>query len=335
MAERNLTGVVLAAGSGTRLQPLTFLRPKPLLPVAGQTLLDYNLDKLAAAGASEAMIVIPGGDRAIPRAVGTRRFGMRIRCLPQPQPKGTGHALSLVKSLVSSTFFVIFSDNVTPWEVGRLLDRHRRTGAFATLALFHAEDPRRHGIAEVAGGRIVRLVEKPARPATDLASAGMFVLEPVIFDALCRLTESHGETHIVDAVQYLIDHGHKASYRVLNVWRRNVNRPEDLLESNRRLLASMTAAVRQKAARGPGCRIGPGASIGRDVAMGARCRIGGGAVIRNTIMLAGVSVGRGCDIRDCVFGEGAQVADGVALRRLVMGDGERAAESRAGGLFSG
>jgi len=157
----------------------------------------------------------------------------------------------------------------------------------------------------------------------------------VIFEALGRLREFHGETHIIDAVQDLIDHGHRASYRVLNVWRENVNRPEDLLQSNRRLLASMTAAARRKAARGPGCRIQPGASIGRDVALGARCRIGRGAVIRNTIMLGGVSVGRGCDIRDCVLGEGAQVADGVALRRLVLGDGERAAESRAGALFSG
>jgi len=330
MAESGLTGVVLAAGVGTRLRPLTLTRPKPLLPVAGQTLLDHNLAKLAHAGAKEAIVVAAAGDRAIPRALGRERFGMPVHCVVQPEPKGTGHALSLVARFVRGTFLLNFSDNVTAWDMSKLLARHRRTGACATLALFHAADPRRHGVAEIRGDRIVRLVEKPEHPATDLASAGMFVLEPIIFEALGHLVDTGGEMHIVDAVQHLIDQGQRVSYSVLNAWRRNVNTPSDLLEANRKLLASMPAAARRKAAKGPGCRIERGAVVGAEVSMGPLCHIRRGAVVRDSILLAGVVLGEGSDVRGCILGERSRVADGVVLRGAVLGDREVALEDRSG-----
>jgi glucose-1-phosphate thymidylyltransferase len=320
-------GVVLAAGVGQRLMPLTATRPKPMLPIAGKPLVEYNLDQLACAGVREIAVVVPPRGEAIERHFGDRWRDIGMRYVVQAKPQGTGHALNLVRDFVGDApFFCIFGDNLTMWSLARVAPVHRDMKAAATLALFHAPDPRRHGVVELDGRRIRRIVEKPESPRSDLASAGMFAFEPEIFDALDAIEPtSRGELELPDAVQQLIARGRTVAYEVLDEWRININTPGQLLEANHHMLdragASMSGAgIAPPVVAAGEPTIASGAKLGPHVSCGVGCVIGSGARITESILLDDVTVEPGAEVRSSIIGEGARIAAGARVCDQVVAD---------------
>jgi len=326
-------GLILAAGRGVRLKPLTDTRPKPMLPVAGKPILQYNIERLVAAGVREIAIVVPPDSDEIARAFGTgKQLGACLAYIIQSEPLGTGHAVALGRAAIGERrFYLTFGDNLTPWDIGRLAEPHERSGAAATLAVFRAADPRKHGVAELDGDRIARIVEKPEQPRSPWASAGMYLLEPVIFDAVARLRMSpSGEFHLPEAVENLIEQGETVAAARLDTWRSNVNTREEYLEANRLLLADQAQAVHAVACTitapvglGAEAHVHESAHLGPAVFCGSGSRIGEGARVENSVLLDSVTVQAGAAVRDCLIGEGALVQSGAVLERRVVGDGEQ------------
>ena len=320
-------GVVLAAGIGKRLMPLTATRPKPMLPLAGKPLLEYNLEQLASAGVREIAVVVPPQGEAIERCFGGAWRGIRMRYVVQAEARGTGHALNLVRDIVgASAFYCIFGDNLTTWSMTRLLPAHRDMQAAATLALFHARDPRRHGVAELEARRIRRIIEKPEHPPSDLASAGMFVFEAEIFDALDAIgLTRRGELELPDAVQHLISRGRTVTYEVLDEWRININTPAEFLEANHHMLdhggrsISGTGIAPPVVARGDP-QVEANAELGPYVSCGCGCVLGGGARVTESILLDGVVVEEGAEVRSSIVGECARLAAGAQVCEQVVAD---------------
>ena len=320
-------GVVLAAGIGKRLMPLTATRPKPMLPIAGKPLLEYNLEQLASAGVREIAVVVPPHGEAIERCFGDPWRGIGMRYVVQAEARGTGHALNLVRDIVGdASFYCIFGDNLTTWAVTRLLPAHRDMKAAATLALFHARDPRRHGVAEVEARRIRRIIEKPEHPRSDLASAGMFVFEPEIFDALDAIElTSRGELELPDAVQHLISRGRTVTYEVLDEWRININTPAELLEANHHMLDHGGRSISGAGIAPPVVALGdpavaPNAELGPYVSCGAGCVLGRGARVTESILLDGVVVEEDAGVRGSIVGECARLAAGAQVCEQVVAD---------------
>jgi len=226
-------------------------------------------------------------------------------------------------------FYLTFGDNLTPWDIGRLTAAHERNGAAATLALFRARDPRRHGVAELEGERIVGIVEKPQQPRSEWAVAGMYLLEPIIFEAVAQLQpREKGEYWLPDAIEWLIEGGHVVAAAKLGTWRTNVNTPQEFLEANRLLLADgaapttrpMACSVTEPVCVGAGTQAHQTAHLGPAVSCGERCRIGEGARVENSVLLDRVSIGAGATVRDCLIGEGAVIGRGATMEGRIIGD---------------
>jgi mannose-1-phosphate guanylyltransferase len=177
---------LLAAGLGTRLRPLTDSTPKCMLPIGGAPLLDIWLDALAKAGVDEVLVNLhhlPGVVRA---HVAARSTTPRVHLVEEPALLGSGGTLLANRDFVrgEDEFLAVYADNLTDFDLGVLVQAHRRGGAIATLSLFRASRPEQCGIVDVEDGRVVGFVEKPAHPTSDLANAGMYAFHPDVVDLI-------------------------------------------------------------------------------------------------------------------------------------------------------
>ncbi len=233
--EERMKAVILAAGEGKRLRPLTYGIPKPLLPVGGRPVIDYVIDNLLTCREIATIYVAVGHMRAAIENYlkHTRRPGVKIVTIGTPgwETGGDLKSIALAKGL-KEPIVVAYGDNVTNIDVGDLVRFHRKSGLDATVALLEVpwEDVDRFGIATVRGERITGFVEKPARAAakSNLANAGYYVLEPAALAAL-----PHKKTKVEEALfpslaksgslaayrygpQYWLDIGTTEAYRAAN-----------------------------------------------------------------------------------------------------------------------
>ena len=205
-------GVVLAAGKGSRLFPVTKAVAKPLLPLANRMTMEYAFDQFKACGITEACIVVGENEPELRAALGDgAQFGMSLGFARQDEPLGLAHAVRSAQRFVGGDDFMLYlGDAVYGQSLAPYVDQFRGAGA-ANLNLVKAvDDPRRFGVATVEGDTIVRLVEKPERPDSNLAMAGMYIFGPQLWAVLPDLQPSaRGEYEITDAIQLLIDRGEK------------------------------------------------------------------------------------------------------------------------------
>jgi len=208
-----MKGVVLAAGKGTRLYPVTKVVAKPLLPLANRLTMEYAFDQFRSCGVSEVCVVVGvDNEPQMRETLGDgSAFGMSLSYAVQTEPKGLAHATLSARPFVGDEEFVLYlGDAIYGESLAPFVEQFRASGA-ANLNLVKAvDDPRRFGVAEVEGGVIVRVVEKPAEPKSDLAMAGFYVFGPQIWDVMPHVKPSaRGEYEITDAIQELINRGHK------------------------------------------------------------------------------------------------------------------------------
>ncbi len=206
-----MKGVILAAGKGTRLYPITRHIPKPLLPLANRPTIHYAFDRLRELGITDVCIVIGESGPQMKEALGDRaENGISLRYVTQTEPRGLAHAVGFAKEFVDGDDFVLYlGDAIYSDGFQDYCRRFNESGCANLNIVKPVEDPSRFGVANVLGERIVKLVEKPKQPESNLAMAGMYFFGPQLWSILPDLQPSaRGEYEITDAIQMLIDRGH-------------------------------------------------------------------------------------------------------------------------------
>ncbi len=335
-----LKGLILSGGKGTRLRPITHTSAKQLVPVANKPVLFYGIEAMAEAGIEEVGIIIaPETGPEIEAAAGDgSRFGVRITYIVQDEPLGLAHAVLTAEPFLGASPFVMYlGDNLLQGGISELVAAFRESAPDALILLTPVPDPENYGVAELAPpapedpgagiggaaqpaglGRVVRLVEKPREPATDLALVGVYMFTAAVHDAARAIAPSpRGELEITDAIQYLVDAGMRVEPHIVRGWWKDTGRLEDMLEANRLILDNLSERVEGELIDSqvdgrvviePGARLerttvrGP-AIIGADArlsdcyvgpytAIGERCTISNSEV-EHSILLAGCTV---CDL---------------------------------------
>ncbi len=242
-----MRAIVLCAGLGTRLRPLTFSTAKHLIPVANKPVLFYGIESLVAVGARQIGMIVSRESRTIiQNAVDDgQQWGAEVTYIEQPQPRGLAHAAQCAESFIGSAPFVMYlGDNLLPEGMTAAVERFRRSGADAVVMLKPVDDPSHFGIAEVDGDRITRLVEKPQQPRSNLAIVGGYVFGPQIFASIRRIKPSwRNEYEITDAIQDLIDRSLRVVPYIVTGWWKDAGKPDDIIEANRVMLERIPAAM--------------------------------------------------------------------------------------------
>ena len=296
-----MKGLILSGGAGTRLRPITHTSAKQLVPVANKPVLFYGLEAMAAAGIAEVGIVVGDTQAEVRAAVGDgSAFGLRVTYLPQNAPLGLAHAVRISEEFLGDEPFVMYlGDNLLKEVVAPFVQRFAESSADALILLQRVTDPQSYGIAELDGERVVRLVEKPKQPKSDLALVGVYLFTPAIFERVRAIKPSaRGELEITDAIQHMIDRGLRVEPHVVTGWWKDTGKLEDILEANRLILSTLQgsceATVTASTLEGP-------------VAVGA------GTVLDHATVRGPVIIGAGCRISHAYVGPYTALADGVVI----------------------
>jgi glucose-1-phosphate thymidylyltransferase len=250
-------GLILSGGAGTRLRPITHTSAKQLVPVANKPILFYGIEDMAAAGITDIGIIVGESRDEIAAAVGDgTRWGVRVTYLPQEAPLGLAHCVLIARDFLGDDDFVMYlGDNMLQQGLQEFVERFEKDRARSTaegsappaaqILLAHVDDPRQFGVAAVDDeGAVVELVEKPAQPPSDLALVGVYLFDPRVHDAVRGIQPSaRGELEITDAIQWLLDNGHRVRHEVLAGWWIDTGKKDDLLESNRLILETIETRI--------------------------------------------------------------------------------------------
>jgi glucose-1-phosphate thymidylyltransferase len=312
--------VVLCAGAGSRLRPLTFSKPKHLLPVAGRPILGWALEAIREAGIGHVSLVVGHHAEAIRQYVGSGdEWGVDVRYVQQLQPLGIAHAVSLARDDVGDRPFLLYlGDNLFERGICDFVRGLDDGDWDAALLLRSVEDPRRFGVAQVEGNRVTRVVEKPQDPPSDLAIVGVYAFQSCVMDAIYTLEPSaRGELEITDAIQALVTGGKRVLWgRIEGLWE-DTGEPTALLRANhnwllRRALSPAPETLVNCQVSGP-VGVERGARVENSKLVGP-CLIGRNCIIQDSEIGPDVSLGDGCEVararlRNCVVQRNSQVRD--------------------------
>ncbi len=310
--------VVLCAGEGSRLRPLTFSRPKHLLPVAGMPILGWALNSLRDVGIRDVCLVVGYQAEAIRQYVGAGdEWGMDVTYVEQVSPLGIGHAVNLAREYVAGEPFLVYlGDNLFEEGIGSFVEPLRDAEWGAGLLLKRVEDPRRFGVAEVCDGHVMRVVEKPEEPPSDLAIVGVYAFKQTIFEAIDSLEPSgRGELEITDAIQKLLSGGAEiVSREVSGLWE-DAGEPQALLRTNREWLERKLEYCIEGSAED--CEIEGVVAIEKGTrASGSQfigpCRVGRNCTVENATIGPNVSIADGCEVvnarlENCIVQRNSQI----------------------------
>jgi bifunctional UDP-N-acetylglucosamine pyrophosphorylase/glucosamine-1-phosphate N-acetyltransferase len=341
-----MKAVILAAGEGLRLQPITLTRPKHLISVGGKPILEHCLNALKASGIDEAIIVVHYMADAVRKHFGDgSRFGLKIEYVMQEAIVGTGNAVVVVEPYVNDKFVLVYGDLLfTSEAVKSVVSLSQKEKPAVTMAVVPVEKPEAYGIVDLENeNQVKRLVEKPSREEapTNLANAGIYVFTTEIFEKIRRISaSSRGEWEITDAISLLLEEK-KAVFaaRVSGDDWFDIGRPWDLLEANRWALTRQThkvsglvedgahligpvtiaesARIRSGAyIEGPAfideeSDIGPNCYIRPCTGIGKKVRIGNACEIKNSIVMDGAHIGHLAYIGDSIIGEKCNLGAGT------------------------
>jgi glucose-1-phosphate thymidylyltransferase len=317
---QDLKGLILSGGKGTRLRPITHTSAKQLVPVANKPVLFYGIEALAQAGIEDVGIIIaPETGDEIRAAVGDgSRFGVRIEYITQDQPSGLAHAVLTAEAFLGDSPFVMYlGDNLLQGGIEDLVEAFRASRPDALILLTPVPDPEQYGVAELSNGTVVRLVEKPAQPKTDLALVGVYMFTPEVHAAAKAIKPSRrGELEITDAIQHLVDKGLRVEPHIVKGWWKDTGQLEDMLAANRLVLDTIEARVDGElvSSRVDGrVVIEKGARLERSTVRGPAI-IGAGARLVDCYVGPYTAVGRHCAI------ENAEVEHSILLEGSVVRD---------------
>ena len=244
-----MKGLILAGGAGTRLRPITYTSAKQLVPVANTPILFYGLQSMVDAGIRDIGIIVGDTADEVRAAVGDgSRWGATITYIPQDEPLGLAHCVLIAQPFLGADEFVMYlGDNLLEQDLSTFVRAFRDDPSrpAAQILLKSVTDPHRFGVAELdSQGDVVRLVEKPSEPASDLALVGVYLFGPLIHEAVRSIQPSpRGELEITDAIQWLVEHHYRVRTHQLEGWWIDTGKLTPLLEANRLLLERIESRV--------------------------------------------------------------------------------------------
>ncbi len=301
-----LKGLILSGGAGTRLRPITHTSAKQLVPVANKPVLFYGIEALVDAGVTEIGIIIAPetGDEIREAAGDGSRFGAAITYIVQDKPAGLAHAVLTAEPFIGNSPFVMYlGDNLLRDGLRGLVSTFKADEPEALILLTPVDDPQSYGVAELDGnGGIVRLIEKPKDPPSNLALVGVYLFTVAIFEAARSLEPSwRGELEITEAIQKLIDDGRPVQSEVVRGWWKDTGQLADMLEANRLVLEELETDV--------------AGEVDEASRVEGRVVVEAGAKLTRSVVRGPAVIGAGAEIEDAYVGPYTSIADGVRICR--------------------
>ncbi len=300
----DLKGLILSGGAGTRLRPITHTSAKQLVPVANKPVLFYGIEALVDAGVTEIGIIIAPetGDEIREAAGDGSAFGAKITYIVQDKPAGLAHAVLTAEEFLGDSPFVMYlGDNLLADGLRGLVTTFREDEPDALILLTPVDDPQSYGVAELDGERIVRLIEKPKDPPSNLALVGVYLFSPAIFDAARALEPSwRGELEITEAIQGLIDDGRRVQSEIVTGWWKDTGQLADMLEANRLVLEEIETRL-------------DGDTDNSKIE--GRVIVEKGAVVAGSVVRGPAVIGAGARIEDAYIGPYTSIGDDVHISR--------------------
>lgn len=362
-----MDAILLAAGKGTRMAPLTPGLAKPLLEVAGRSLLHRMLDGLDGAGATRTVVVTHHNAPQVEAAARAWKAGaMKVQCVRQGTPKGTGHAVAAGAAKVDGDALVVMGDCLVDAATLRTLAKARQF----TLAASKVEDPTRYGALKVDGRRLKALAEKSPRPPSDLVNTGLYHVPAEALEQAAALKPSpRGELEFTDVVNAWAKKG-AAAWVPAKGWL-DVGAPWDLLAAQEvalpgdiafrldgasvggpgtieegvqvrgRLYVEKGATVKSGTYVegdvwvGPGARVGPNAYLRGPLHIGARCHVGAATEVKASILMEGANAPHLNYVGDSILGPGVNLGAGTKVANLKVTPGTVKATGPTGKLDTG
>ncbi|MFN8035214.1 MAG: glucose-1-phosphate thymidylyltransferase [Acidimicrobiia bacterium] len=298
-----MKALVLAGGAGTRLRPITYTSAKQLVPLANKPILFFGLEAIAGAGIRDVGIVVGDTASDIEAAVGDgSQFGLSVTYLPQDEPRGLAHAVLIARDFLGDEPFVMYlGDNLVIGGIASFVEEFEHERPEALVLLTKVENPQQFGVAELAAdGTLVRLVEKPKDPPSDLALVGVYLFQPGIHEAVRAIEPSkRGELEITDAIQWLVDRGERVHPHVLSTPWVDTGKLLDLLEANRIVIEEIERNIR--------------GSVDQDSRIVGKVVVDEGAEIVASTIRGPVVVGRGARIERSFVGPFSSIGARVRL----------------------
>jgi glucose-1-phosphate thymidylyltransferase len=296
-------GLILSGGKGTRLRPLTYTSAKQLVPVANKPVLFYGIEAIAEAGIREIGIVVGDTQAEIRAAVGDgSRWGVKVEYIEQDAPRGLAHAVKISRDYIGDEPFVMYlGDNLLNKGITQFVREFELQKPAAQILLTRVPDPQMFGVAQLDNGKVIRLVEKPKEPISNLALVGVYMFGPDVFESVNRIKPSfRNELEITDAIQDLIDRGLTVRPHIVEGWWKDTGKLEDMLEANRLILETFERRV--------------DGTVDPESRIEGKVVIENGAVIERSVIRGPAIIGRGARIVHAYVGPFTSIGDDVEIR---------------------
>lgn len=338
-----MIAVIMAAGEGKRMHPLTFTRPKVMVPIAGKPILEHLILELKQAGINEIILVVGYFAEAIREYFGKgENLNVSIEYHTQRKQLGTADAVRNLDKLIDGNFFLVNGDAIVRTsDVANILSNEQNT-----MGLIELEDTTDMGVVEVQDNRVIKIHEKVKNPPSKLVNAGAYLLTPEIFTAIAEIPPSpRGEYELTDALQLLIDKQVPITARKINSWL-NISYPWDMLQANEELLNSLKSqnsgtieenvVIKNNVIIGKGtvvrsgsyivgpvvigqdCEIGPNCYIRPGTSIGNHCHVGAAVEVKNSIIMSHSNVPHHNYVGDSIIGQHCNLGAGTKVANLKL-----------------
>jgi mannose-1-phosphate guanylyltransferase len=326
-----MNAVILAGGLGTRLRPLTYTTPKPLLPIMNEPMVERLIKTLPQDIEKVVLAVNYMFDR-LNKYFKKHDVGREVVVVEEKKPLGTGGAIQNVEKHLDKTFLVFNGDVVSSLDLHAIREFHKEKGGIGTIAMWEVEDPTRYGILGFDPKlKITRFLEKPKpeEAFSNWINAGVYVLEPEILDLIEPQIPTSIEKEIFPP---LAAEGKLYGFKFRGYWV-DAGTPEAYLKAHRILLdeskpfkslnVDVKASVHQPVLIGSDCRLAKNSEVGPHVCLGDGVEVSDGTKIKNCVILGDALIGKNNDLENCIVGYGCRIEDDLHLGEgLVIGDNQ-------------
>ena len=330
--------VILAAGEGKRMHPLTFTRPKVMLPIANKPILEWNLLNAKKAGLKEFIFVIGYKSEMVrDHFKNGKKWNVKIEYVNQGRPRGTGHAISMVKNFVDN-FIVLCGDTIFgPKDIKKIIQKK------PSIGIVEVEHPEEYGIIETKENKLIKIYEKMDEPFSNIINAGIYHFNKNIFEYIDKTKKSpRGEYEITDSINMLVKNKTMETI-ILEEWR-DIVFPWHLLDANIEILNNIDKKINGTVEKnttikgdvvigknttiragsyiegpvviGKDCKIGPNCYIRPSTSIGDRCHIGNACEVKNSIIMDETNVPHHNYVGDSVIGQNCNLGSGTKIANL-------------------